>query len=260
MAKPYTTTALLLRRTAYGDNDLILTFFSREMGKLSVIAKGARKSRKRFAGLLELFSTLQLVVSPPRGRGLALLTEAEMVDPFPSIRGNVVKTAYASYWTELVNRWLEESQPLEELYLLMVDTFRQLDSSATGGEASLSVLFQIRFMVLAGLLPNLTHCDGCRKEMAHIPEARIAFDLVRCGLLCNSCRTAGAGSSVPSVPLSKGTIKQLSWQSVGDLARARRVRLSALAVTEGLHLLERFVPRQLGVEPRSLKVLRQVRK
>jgi DNA repair protein RecO (recombination protein O) len=257
VAGRYTTTAVLLRRTAYGDSDLILTVFSRDRGKLALMAKGARKSRKRFAGLLEVFSNLQLVVAPPRSRGMAMLAEAEMVHPFPAIRQAVVKTAYASYWSEIVNLWLEEEQPLAELYALLVDSFSRLNDVADGGEGAVNVWFQIRFVRLAGLLPNLVHCDGCRMGLQQIPEERIAFDLARCGLVCQRCRSAAGG---PVVLLSKGTIKQLLWLAADDHERALRVKLSALAVIEGAKLLERFVPRQLSLEPRSLKVLRQIRR
>ena len=54
------TSAILLRRVDYGDADLILTMFSEDRGKVSVIAKHAKKSRRRFAGILELFSVLDI--------------------------------------------------------------------------------------------------------------------------------------------------------------------------------------------------------
>ena len=71
----FSTPAILLRRLEYGDFDLILTFMSLERGKISLIAKSAKKSKKRFAGILELFSLIEAVASTGKGRGLPVRLE-----------------------------------------------------------------------------------------------------------------------------------------------------------------------------------------
>jgi DNA repair protein RecO (recombination protein O) len=100
------STAIMLRAIEHGDYDKIITFFTLKRGKVSLIAKGAKKSIKRFVGVLELFSVLNLVWSFGRGRGLPILKEASVVHPFEQIRTNITWTAYASYWCELVYAFL----------------------------------------------------------------------------------------------------------------------------------------------------------
>ncbi|MBL0712915.1 MAG: DNA repair protein RecO, partial [Desulfosarcina sp.] len=75
------TSAILLRRVDFGDYDLILTLLSQDFGKISVIAKHAKKSRKRFAGVLELFSILDILCHTRRQKGLDVLQEAHLVKP-----------------------------------------------------------------------------------------------------------------------------------------------------------------------------------
>ena len=106
----FTTPAVLLRKLEYGDFDLILTLLSLQRGKIALIAKSAKKSTKRFAGILELFSLLEVVASTGKGRGLPVLQEATLIAPFSTIRNDISKTAYASYWCELINNWVEESK------------------------------------------------------------------------------------------------------------------------------------------------------
>ncbi|MGD9260057.1 MAG: recombination protein O N-terminal domain-containing protein, partial [Desulfobacterales bacterium] len=72
----FSTPAVLLRRLDYGDFDLITTFFTLEKGKVTLIAKSAKKSTKRFSGILELFSVLEIVGSTGKGKGLPVLQEA----------------------------------------------------------------------------------------------------------------------------------------------------------------------------------------
>lgn len=248
------TAVILLRRVEYGDYDLILTLFSREKGKIAAIAKAAKKSTKRFGGILELFSVLRIVARPGRGKNLPTLQEATLQKPFFNIRADIGKTAYASYWAELVLALLEDGAPQPRLFDLLVDLLEQLDRSDEA-ETVLSILFQMRFLLISGYRPVLDQCSGCRTPMEQIPDNPIHFGLERGGLLCRKC---GRPPSNP-LTLSRGTIKQLLWLEKGPLATATRIRFSPQAVQEGLRFLETFIPYHLGKEPRSLKFIWQLR-
>lgn len=249
-----TTSVILLRRVEYGDYDLILTLFSRERGKFAVIAKSAKKSKKRFGGILELFSVLQVVTGPGKGKKLPMLQEAVLQKPFFNIRADIGKTAYASYWAEMVLSLLEDGAPQPGLFDLLVDLLEQLDRSESK-DAALSILFQIRFLRITGYRPILEHCGRCNTPVELIRDDSIHFDLERGGLLCRNC---GAPPTSP-LRLSRGTIKQLLWMEKGPLATAARLRIASQAVEQGLRFLETFIPYHLRKEPRSLKFLRQLR-
>lgn len=249
-----TASAILLRRIEYGDYDLILTLFSREKGKIAVIAKAAKKSTKRFGGILELFSVLQIVASSGRSKKLPVLLEATLNKPFFNIRADINKTAYASYWAELVLALLEQGAPQPLLFELLVDLLERLDRSDSP-EAVLSILFQMRFLLLTGYRPALEQCANCHTAVEQLRDSPLHFQLERGGLLCRKCDTPSADS----LTLSLGTIKQLLWLEKGPLATAARIRFSPRAVQEGLRFLETFLPYHLGKEPRSLKFLRQLR-
>jgi DNA repair protein RecO (recombination protein O) len=250
----FSTPAILLRRINFGDYDLIITFFTRNQGKLSVIAKSAKKSAKRFSGILELFSALQIVVSARSRKGLPVLQEASVQHPFPNIRANIKKTGYASYWAELINEWMEDGVRQVQLFRLLRYVLEQLDDGKIP-EPALSILFQMRFTRLTGHSPNLRQCCVCRKSLDKIKTNKILFDHKRGGLLCLDCTTRATGFC----QLSKGTVKQLLWSEKRDLTQAGRIRFTSQAIKEGLEFLEAFVPYHLGKEPRSLKFLREIR-
>lgn len=247
--------AIMLRRIDFGDYDLIVTFFTLNNGKLSIIAKSAKKSVKRFQGILELFSVVDIVFSSGRRKGLPILVEATLKQPFSGIRTNVKKTAYASYWAELINEWMEDSQKHDQLYHLFYYVLEELNTNRLSEEA-LSILFQIRFMNIAGLGPNLRFCNVCRVETDCMEEKKVGFDLAKGGLVCKKC----ASGTFRKYFLSKGMIKQLQWIESGDLTRATRIRFNHQTLKEGLDFLEAFVPYHMGKEPRSLTFLRQIRK
>jgi DNA repair protein RecO (recombination protein O) len=251
----YTTPAILIRRLDYGDYDLILNFLTRDKGKISAIAKSAKRSQKRFGGILELFNSLDIVVSEKRGKGLALVKEASLIRPLFNIAADIRRTAYASYWAELTNLWLEEGREQKEVYDLMAHVLSELDAGTVSPEV-LSILFQMRFLSLSGLCPNLSHCCTCRIDTDAAPRHRMNFDLSKGGVVCESCAPYGTDERC----LSRGTIKQLQWIDNRDIRKAARIRFSAQALGESLHFLESFVPYHLGREPRSLKFLRQLRR
>jgi len=248
------TPAILLRRIDYGDFDVIITFFTLKSGKLTLIAKSAKKSTKRFAGILELFSILELVASTGRGKGLPVLQEAVLKEPFSGIRADFKKTAYASYWAELIYNWLEDDYKQDALYALFEHVLSELDRGQTT-EAALNILFQMRFLNLSGHRPHLTACSLCHKELEKIQQTKIILDLQGGGILCGNC----SSRSVSRIFLSRGTIKQLLWVESGDLAKATRMKFSPAALNESTHFLEEFAIYHLGKQPRSLKFLRQIR-
>ena len=251
----FSSPAILLRKLDYGDFDLILTFLSLQQGKISLIAKSAKKSTKRFAGILELFSVMEVVASTGKGRGLPVLQEATLISPFSTIRNDINKIAYASYWCELINNWVEKNQKQVQLFYLLRYVLNQLDKGEAAA-AQISILFQMKLLHLTGHGPNLRQCGRCRKSLEIIQPNQVVFDIAKGAILCDEC-SPGAGSRVR---LSKGTLKQLIWFESGNLQKASRIRFGNQALNEALEFLETFVPYAMGVQLQSLKFLKQIRR
>jgi DNA repair protein RecO (recombination protein O) len=252
----FATSAIILRKIDLGENDLMLTLLSIDRGKISVVAKSAKKSMKRFTGVLDLYAVVDIVCGQGRGRGLPILSEAVLKQPFPRIRTDIRKTAYAGYWAELTKDCIQEEKHQEHIYHLLRYALEALDKGQPSAEA-ISIMFQMRFLRLIGYMPHLAGCCVCGIETEKCGGGSIIrFDLGRGGVLCGNC--------MPEKPsdllLSKGTIKQLLWVENGDLGKAERMRFTSGGMKEGLQFLERFAPIHLGRIFRSLAFLRQVRK
>jgi len=252
--KTFSSPAIILRSVDFGDYDVILTLFTLERGKISAIAKSAKKSIKRFGGILEIFSVLNVVCSPGKSENLVVLQEADLISSLTDIRTDFSKTAYSSYWSEIVNAWAENDAKQERLYRLLYYVLEQINSDNISAEI-LSILFQIRFASIAGICPNLVRCSICQLAVDSIREERISFNFQKGGVVCRKC----AGNTGNRLSLSKGTIKQLLWINSGDLKKAGKIRLISSALNEGLNFLEAFLTYNLGKETQSLKILRQIR-
>jgi DNA repair protein RecO (recombination protein O) len=246
--------AILLRRTDYGDYDLIIVFLTRSHGKVTVMAKSAKRSVKRFGGLLGLFSLVEIVWAEARRPGLPLLQEATLDRALPRLGPDIIRTALASYWDEIVNQWCEEGKAQIHLYHLLRQALIGLDEDKIPPQV-LSMAFQVKFLSLAGLSPDLSRCHSCRRSMDEITGDRLAFDVRTGRLSCSRC----PGRPGTTLTLSKGTVRQLQWMDRVPMSQVARIRCLPQVLREGQTLLETFLPYHLGKKPKSLTFLERIR-
>lgn len=249
-----TSPAIVLRRRDFGDFDLILTVLTPEYGVRTLIAKSAKKSTRRFPGILEPFAGLTVVFRKSRGKGMPVLEEATLVNSFGDARSDIVKTAYASYWAELITLWLEEGQSRPQLFHLLEFVLGQLARNEAPPEL-LSLLFQMRFVGQEGLRPVLEQCACCQTQVDEIEQNYFCIDLKQGGIVCNACPSVHS----QRLHVGKGTVKQLLWMAEGDFSKSLRIRFSVTALAEANLFLEAFVPYHIGKVPKSLNFLRQLR-
>lgn len=249
----FSTPAIIIRKVEYGDADLILTFLTYEHGKMSSIAKNAKKSKKRFPGVLELFYVLDIVCIKSKGK-LYVLKEASVRHPFFNIRSDIEKTAYASYWAQLVNEWMEEGRPEPGIFVLFEKVLDFLDRKTLSPEV-LSILFQTKFINISGIYPNFDQCVQCGLDFDGMIGERLIFNLGKGGLICEKCTS----QSEKKILISRGVVKQLKWISEKSVEKIFRIRFSAQLQHESLSFLETFIPFHLGIRPKSLTFLKQLR-
>ena len=253
----FTTDAILLRKIEYGDHDFILSFLTKSKGKISVIAKNAKKSVKRFSGAFDLFSVnfIQCTFPKKKKDGLTILSKADLENGFVNIRYDVFKTGYASYWAELIHFWLEENKHQRDLYDLLLFSLDALNAGTLSKEVA-GLLFQIRFMSISGFFPNIENCDTCKTPVDHIEQKNIRFDFQEGRIICQNCVKK---RSKYGMTVSKGTLKQLFWINNSDVNRADRIKFSSFAIKEGEMLLEAFISFYIGRDFKSLQFLNRLR-
>jgi len=112
--------AVVLRHSDWGEADRLLGLFTRELGKVRAVAKGARKPRSRKAGHLEPFTQVSLLLA--RGRDTLIVTQAEAIDAHLALREDLVRVGYAAYVVELLDRFTYEEGEHVALYRLLAET------------------------------------------------------------------------------------------------------------------------------------------
>lgn len=187
---------VVLRHSEYGEADRILTIYTLEQGKIQVAAKGVRKIKSRKAGHLEPFTQVALYLA--KGSGLPVVTQAEAIRTFDALRADLLKTAYAAYVVELVDRfsYAEAENPL--LYKLLVDTFIRLEGSAE--PAVVIHYYEMHLLDLLGFRPELQTCVSCGEAIS--AQDQFISPLMG-GALCPRCRQADASAWPVSMPVLK---------------------------------------------------------
>ena len=217
-ARSYEIEAIVLATRDHGEADLIVTFFSRERGRVTGIAKGAKRSKRRFVNKLELFSFLHLTCSEPAGGSLVFIHEADLHTSFLRLRTDPVVYATASVVREFLLLALREGERDEPLFRLVLWTLHGLD--AGGPRLSLLLLFLLRFYSAIGYRPVLEACLKCGLEVG--PNRGFAFSHLGGGLVCASC---AAASGHPGTRLSPGSIRLMQSALELPLDKLHRLKL-----------------------------------
>ncbi len=253
----FLTNAILLRKIEYSDHDFIISFLTESKGKISVIAKNAKKSIKRFSGALDLFSVNHIQCTYPKKKkdGMTILSHADLENGFANIRYDVFKTAYASYWAEVMHYWLEENKQQSGLYHLLLFSLDALNKGNLTKEV-ISLFFQIRFMSLSGFFPNIENCEQCKTPVDKINQKKVWFDFQEGRIVCKNCINK---ISKYGLLVTKGTLKQINWINTSDISRADRIKFSKEAIIEGEKMVEAFIPFYMGRELKSLQFLDRIR-
>ncbi len=149
---PYVTTGIVLKRTNYAEADRIIKFLTIDHGKVSVIAKGVRKSKSKLAGGIELFSESNLSILPGRG-GVATLTSSRLKKHYRGIVGDLKRTNTAYEVIQALDKTTEDD--CESVYYkLLVGTFKLLDDRSVMSEVA-SGWFYARLVAYTGHMPEL---------------------------------------------------------------------------------------------------------
>ena len=246
------TEAILLRSLDYGESDRIVTFYTRDHGKLRGIAKGARRSRKRFANTLELFCCSHIVFSRKGRDSLALIEESRVHRHFENIRQDLEKTLMSSYLIELTDQFTLEDKKNVELFQLLYDFLEQID----GDDCAETLLrfFEIRLLKCVGYQPVLDRCVACQAPLNG--DDTYQFHVRAGGIRCGACREIGEAS----LPVSPGTVKTLLMSQDMDMTKINRLIMSERSIQESRNILMHFIRHLLGKELKSLQVFHQVRK
>lgn len=179
------TDALVIRTVDIFESSRVLTLYTRDLGKVSALAKGARRLKSPFQSSLDLLSVCDIVFLHKASDALDLLTEAVLTERFDPLRRDI-SSLYAGYYiAELLDALTDHHDPHPKLFEAAVVTLRHLGDPVLRPRRILR--FELALLREFGLMPALEDCVHCGTTVDASGDA-VAFGLAIGGVLCPSCR------------------------------------------------------------------------
>ena len=204
------TLGLVLRVIEFSETSCIVHLYTRDFGKISALAKGARRPKSPFEAALDLLAVCRVVFLRKSSDALDLLTEARLERRFRAATRDLTRLYAGYYVVELLRELTDQGDPQPELFDAAVGTVRALDGVNEPFGAILH--FEWTALRLIGHLPALAECVGCGLALdAFAASGRVSFGMLAGGVLCGECR-AGQRSVV--------SISGRAWQVLRHFADA----------------------------------------
>ena len=244
--------ALVLRTYPLKEADLVVSFFTRDQGKLRGVAKRARRPKSPFGAGLERLSHVRMAYFQRETRELVNLDSCELIHSQFGLVSDYRAGVALDYFAEVGEQLLPAAEPSEKFFRLLLAVLEHLKTAGGRGVWQAVTYFSLWAVRLSGWLPELNVCLGCGcllDEPEH-PE-RAFFSRGRAGLICGDCRrTLGAGNSWELSAESRSLASEMLSKAIGKLSKTDWEQATAADLRRFLvQQIESHVERRLVTAP-----------
>ncbi len=243
----YRCDAIVLARMDFGEADRIITLYSRQHGKLRVIAKGARRPLSRLGPHLEYFTRSRLMLS--KGRDLDIVTGADTTEGHLGIRDDLQAFGHASHMVEILARLTEDRQENAAVFDLLASSLQLLADGVDPFHVTRH--YELALLTLLGYRPELYRCVECQSVLGPAPH-QMVYGLG--GYLCGHCHGQGPGSRSVGIDAQK----YLRALDRGGLGATIRIGIDAPLRDELEGILGGYLRHVAERDLGSLRVLREI--
>ncbi len=236
------TTAIVLKVVDFSETSCVVTMYTRDFGKVTALAKGARRLKSPFEGAIDLLAYCRIVFLRKSVDKLDLLTEARLERRFRSASIDLGRLYAGLYIIELMTALTDHADPFPKLFDLLENTIAELDNAELAGQLPDQLMrFELQLLTALGHQPSLDHCVGCGQQidLSENSTQRVAFGMIAGGVFCGKCRVGKRGivgvqtktlrfmhelhdgqlsiQKVDGLPANRGELRGLLDQYVADL-------------------------------------------
>ncbi|KMK75958.1 DNA repair protein RecO [Alkalihalobacillus pseudalcaliphilus] len=238
---------IVIRSSDYGETNKIVTLFTKELGKIGVMARGAKKPKSRVASISQLFIHGQYLIQ--KSQGLSTLSQGEIINTYKSIRHDLFLAAYGSYMIELLDRLTDEKEKNPSLFNLIQQMLFYLDEGVDP-EVLLSI-YEMKMLDQAGAKPQIDACTSCSQ-----PNIPVAFSIKEAGFLCEKCRHLDEYAFM----INEKTAKLLRLFYYMDMERLGVISLKETTKKEIRTIISTYYDEYVGIALKSKRFLNQLEK
>lgn len=238
---------LVIRSMDYGEGNKIITVFTKEFGKVSLMVRGAKKLRSRHAAVTQLFTYADF--SYFKSSGMGSLNGAEILDAFQPLREELFSSAYASYLAEMCDRMMGDADGSSYIFEQLKGAFQAIQDGKD--KAIVAHVFELKMLNFAGYMPVLDACVSCGRG-----DSDFSFSASMGGTVCSICRA----QDTMSIQLSEGALKLLRLLSGLDVRRLGKIDVKDTTKAQLKQALKLYIDHYVGIKWKSRSVLDQLEK
>lgn len=236
---------IVIRTTDYGETNKIVTLYTREFGKVGVMARGAKKPNSRLAAVTQLFTYGQYLFQA--STGLGGLQQGEMISSMRAIREDIFLTAHASYIVDLTDKVTEDREPNPFLFELLLQTLNYMNE---GYDLEiLTNIYEMKMLNAQGLYPILDRCVNCGSA-----EGDYNFSIKEGGILCHRCFE----QDPYRIKTSPGTVRLLRLFYLLDLNRLGNISVKPETKAELKKVISAYYDEYSGLYLKTRRFLDQM--
>ncbi len=235
--------AVVLGTRDMGESDILVELLARDAGRITGVAKAAKKSKRRFVNTFDFGHLIRVKYYLPRGRELFLIEDASLLNPHGRLAGDLGAMAYAAFVIELVRELFPETERSTDLFETTALLLSILNER--GAREDVLWLFVLRILKISGIAPLFSACVRCKSLQADGADRFFVPDAG--GVVCGPC----IDPRDRTIQLSRSTVAALSAAADIPIERLARIALPPVSLSQTRDCLLSFIDHQLGKRMRS---------
>ncbi len=245
---PEKAEALVIRLADFSESSRVVTFFTREFGKSSALAKGVKRLKGPFEGSIDLLAHVQIILYRKDHDALDLVTEAQLVSRFAPPSKEIFPLYAGYYIAELLDIGTEPHDPHAILFDEAIATLDRLSESTDPRFAIMR--FELLLLREIGNLPGFTHCVHC--ETAATASRGSKFWVTASGLICEAC----GRPEYEHAAIQPGSVRLLQQLSTDEAPAMQELSPTASQIKELRRIVTAAVTHALDRKPKMLGYLK----
>ncbi|HOJ12736.1 MAG TPA: DNA repair protein RecO [Clostridiales bacterium] len=246
------TQGLVIKEVNTGEADKIITILSKEYGKMSIIAKGARRARSRFTACTQFLCYSEFLLF--EGREIHTINSCEVIESFSEVGNDLIKLTYAAHIVDLIYDTVQEEQPADKTLKLLLNTLYYLIKTDRSPEL-ITRIFELRYLCILGYAPYVKGCMNCSKDGLENLE-NLLFSFRKCGFICNSQNCFSADPY--ALKISSGTARAIYYIVYSHMDKLFNFELAPIVLKELGYIIDRYLKERLEKKYDKLNFLKNI--
>lgn len=244
------TQGIVLKAVTYKENDLIVTIFSRKLGKIAAIARGAKRSKSALLSSCQIFAYANFTLK--KEGNMYRVTQSEIIKSFYNLSYNFEAFSYATHILKLIDSSLIENQSNNRLFILLAQSLYLFSEEDVNMEY-ITLCFELKFLDYIGFKPMVDACASCYKNELHT----VVFNPDEGGVLCEEC----SKNYNHNLKMNITTSKLMSYILKNDILECSKAKVSTYLIKELSKILKIYMNVHLGtINEKSLNLLKSLDK